>query len=328
MQSVFANMPSNQLLKCESDGPARPLDAAQQSAGQAPEPAHRGGMARLTPALRAVAAGAAALDAVAPGFATEVMLRHFTRPRRKAGRDYRDQLPPGAQRLTLVHRHMQLTGWSWGFAGPAVLLVHGWEDHSGSMLGFVAPLRAMGFRVCVLDTPGHGLSPQATTHLLDTSFALENMARNFGPFDSIVAHSYGAAAACLMLERTPALTPRRLALISPMRDIDQHLHIFADIALLSPARARRLRDRVERLIGCSPDEVCALRAVQGLQVSGLVIHDRHDPVIPHGAGETLAKQLRGARFISTSRLGHRRVLKCPSVLEAVLSHHGVNLARS
>jgi pimeloyl-ACP methyl ester carboxylesterase len=189
------------------------------------------------------------------------------------------------------------------------------------MLGFVDPLLALGYRVCVLDLPGHGLSPQTATHLLDTSLALETMASSFGPFQSIVAHSYGAAAICLALQRRPSLTPKRLALISPMQDIDQHLGIFASIALLSPERISRLRNRVERLLGCPPEQLCALRAVQELDVSALVIHDQHDPVIPHDAGELLARNLRGARFVSTSHLGHRRVLKCPSVLAEVLEHH-------
>ncbi len=282
---------------------------------------HLGGMARLTPALSAVAWGASVLDTIAPRLTTAIMLQHFTRPRRKPGRDYRRMLPPGYQRLTLNHGRLNLTGWAWGDSGPAVLLVHGWEDHSGSMLSFVQPLLNLGYRVLVLDAPGHGLSPQASTHLVDTSFTLESMVCAFGPFESIVAHSYGAAATCLMLERSPGLTPDRLSLISPMQDLNQHLRVFADIALLSPDRAERLRERVSRLIGQSTTEICALKAVRQLEVPALVVHDRHDPVIPHMAGQNLARQLPGARFVSTSRLGHRRVLRCPNVVREVLRHH-------
>lgn len=282
---------------------------------------YRGGMARLSLMLRVFAAGATVLDNIAPRLTTELMLRHFTRPRRKAGRDYRERLPAGHQRLTLSHGRSDLTGWAWGDSGPAVLLVHGWEDHAGSMLGFVEPLLALGYRVFVLDMPGHGLSPQARTHLIDASNALERMLATYGPFESIVAHSYGAAATCLMLERRPALTPDRLSLIAPMQDLDQHLRVFSDIARLSADRAHRLRERVGRLIGRPIDQICALKAVRRLDVPALVIHDRHDPVIPHGAGEKFARNLSDARFISTSRLGHRRVLKCPAVLEEIVSHH-------
>ncbi|MEE4279928.1 MAG: alpha/beta fold hydrolase [Halieaceae bacterium] len=301
------------------------IDAAQnpQALAVAAATDRRGGMARLSPVLRAVAAGAAALDAIAPTLSTELMLRHFTRPRRKPGGDYREQLPDGCQRIELDHDGDTLTGWVWGAgtSGPSALLVHGWEDHSGSMLSFVQPLRRLGYVVYALDAPGHGLSPRVATHLLDTSIALERMVGAFGPFASIVAHSYGAAATCLMIERNPALTPERLSLIAPMQDLDQHLQVFADIALLSPARAARLRDRVEMLIGRPTREICALRAAGRIRVPSLVIHDAHDPVIPVSSGVSIARQLPGARFFPTARLGHRRVLKCQNVLGEILRHH-------
>ncbi|HKK23894.1 MAG TPA: alpha/beta fold hydrolase [Pseudohaliea sp.] len=278
-------------------------------------------MARLAPHLKAVALGARTLDALAPDLATRIMLRHFTRPRRKPGADYRQQLPAGARRLTLDHNGSELAAWCWGERGPSVLLVHGWEDHTGSMLPFVEPLRALGFRVFTLDAPGHGLSQRASTHLLDSSRALECMVLAHGPFDSIVAHSFGATAACLMLSRLPEVQPARMTLLAPMRDMEQHLQVFADIALLSPARADRLRRLVTRTIGMAPGRVCAAEALSGLAMPGLIIHDRHDPVIPHDAGMTLAESWRGATLISTSNLGHRRVLRCPRVLEEVLRLH-------
>jgi pimeloyl-ACP methyl ester carboxylesterase len=290
--------------------------------GRPPAPASgRGGMARLSPQLKAVALGARALDSLAPTLTTRIMLRHFTRPRRKPGADYRHQLPAGARRLSLAHGERELVGWSWGESGPAVLLVHGWEDHSGSMLPFVEPLLALGFRVLAVDAPGHGLSSRGPTHLLDSSRALERVAAAHGPFYSIVAHSFGAAATCLMLSRVPAFQPERLALVSPMRDMEQHLEVFADIALLSPERAARLRQLVTEHIGFAPHEISAIEAIREFRLPGLVVHDRHDPVIPHEAGVTIAECWREASLLSTSNLGHRRILKCPRVLEEVLRLH-------
>ena len=293
--------------------------AAGQTADQAGAP-HLGGMARLTPALRAVAAGSAALHAVAPALTTEIMLRHFMQPRRRARRDYRAELPTGAYHLRVPFNNRELTAWAWGFSGPAVLLVHGWEDHAGGMLHLVPELLARGQRVCVLDLPGHGRSARIPTHLVDASFAVEAVIRACGPFDSIVAHSFGAAATCLMLERASAPAPDRLALISPMQDLDQHLQIFATIAGLSPSRAMQLRTRVAQVLGCPTDAVCALRAARTLRLNALVIHDRHDPVIPHGTGQRVAGNLHGARFLSTAHLGHRRLLRCADVITQIVRH--------
>ncbi|MEE4279357.1 MAG: alpha/beta fold hydrolase [Halieaceae bacterium] len=283
--------------------------------------ARRGGMAKLTPTLRALALASQTAYAVAPQLTTRYVMRHFMRPRRKPGYDYRAQLPTGAERLQLPYRGLKLTGWRWGDGGPSLLLVHGWEDHSGSMLGFVEPLLGLGYRVYAFDALGHGLSPRVPTHLLDFSLAVEAIKRAHGPFESVVAHSFGAAATCLSLARAPELRPQKMTLISPMQGIDQHLDVFRDIALLSSERAERLRRMLADQLGMPTEQICALRAIRDLDIPGLVIHDRHDRVIPHDGGERFAREWRGARFISTQRLGHRRVLRCPNVLEEVLSHH-------
>jgi len=278
-------------------------------------------MARLSVGHRALVLATRSLDAVAPELSARVMLGRFVRPRRKRDADYRDRLPPGAQPLSLQHQGKTLTGWQWGQTGPAVLLAHGWEDHSGSLLRFVQPLRAMGYRVLCLDAPGHGLSPAGDTHLLDCSQALEAMTRAHGPFDSIVAHSFGATAVSVMLARSPGLAPSRLVLIAPMRDMEQHLEVFADIAGLSSERTERLRGLVATHIGCPPRALSAVQAIRQLEAPGLVVHDRFDPVIPYAVGASLAQSWRGARLISTENLGHRRVLACPQVLDAVLDLH-------
>jgi pimeloyl-ACP methyl ester carboxylesterase len=286
-----------------------------------PTSRHRGGMARLSLGHRALVLATRSLDAMAPDLTSRVMFNRFLRPRRKSGADYRSRLPAGAERLNLRHQGQVLTGWRWGQTGPAALLAHGWEDHSGSLLGFVEPLRARGYRVFALDAPGHGLSPGSATHLLDCSLALEAMVRAHGPFDSIIAHSFGATAVGVMLARSPRLAPSRLALISPMRDMEQHLEVFADIASLSPARTDRLRHLLTTHIGCAPRTLNAEVALHGLKVSGLVVHDRFDPVIPYAVGSSLARAWPGARLVSTENLGHRRVLACPGVLDAVLNLH-------
>tara|TARA_Y100001933_G_scaffold131604_2_gene131217 strand:+ start:5619 stop:6560 length:942 start_codon:yes stop_codon:yes gene_type:complete len=297
---------------------AKPGAARAAPAEKAPD---KGGMARLSPALRAVALASRALDTLAPEVTARLMLRHFHRPRSRYRYDYRRLLPPGAERLRLRYRDLDLTGWRWGRQGPAALLVHGWEDHSGSMLPLVAPLRHRGYQVFALDAPGHGLSANAATHLLDCSRALELMVRTHGPFESIVGHSFGATAAAILLSRVPTLCPQRMTMVSPMRDIEQHLEVFADIALLSPARTARLRRLLISTLGEPLSSLSATAAAGRLRIPGLVIHDRHDPVIPHSVGATVARNWAGARLVSTRHLGHRGVLKSPQVVTEILGFH-------
>jgi pimeloyl-ACP methyl ester carboxylesterase len=279
-----------------------------------------GKVANLSPTLRAFAVAMRGLDRIAPRLATEWMLQHFLRPRRRRASDYRKCLPEGAERLAVEHRGQQLTGWSWGEKGPAVLLVHGWEDHSGAMLSLVAPLRERGYRVVALDAPGHGLSPSMATHLVDTGAALAALMAQCGRFEGIIAHSYGAAAIAILLDRQPQWTPDHLTLVSPMQDIRQHLAIFAGIAGLSLAGWNRLQHRVQDLLGRALGEISTLAAAAQLRAPGLVVHDREDPLIPYVVSARIAARWRAAELVTTCGLGHRRTLGCPDVVHEILNH--------
>jgi pimeloyl-ACP methyl ester carboxylesterase len=189
---------------------------------------------QLTWPLKLFVAALNGLDRLAPNVSTHLMLSKFVQPRRKKDCSYESRLPDGARRLAVQHNSQSLTGWAWGDSGPAILVLHGWESHTGRMLPLIKPLLAQGYRVFALDAPGHGLSPQARTHLLDVGEAIRAMMTQHGPFYGVIAHSFGAAATAVLLARHPELMPEKLVLLSPMRDLDQHLDIFARIAQLSP----------------------------------------------------------------------------------------------
>lgn len=279
-----------------------------------------GKVARLSPALKAFTTAMRGLDRIAPRLTTELMLRQFVRPRRRRACDYRDCLPAGARQLVVEYRGETLTGWCWGEHGPTVLLVHGWEDHSGAMLSLVKPLRERGCRVVTLDAPGHGLSPGMATHLVDTGDALAALMTQFGRFEAVIAHSYGAAATANLLARQPEWMPDHLTLVSPMQDIRQHLAIFAGIAGLSLTGWNRLQQRVQELLGEPLDDISTLQAAGRLCAPGLVIHDREDPLIPYVVSARVAERWHAADLIATQGLGHRRTLGCPDVVREVLNH--------
>jgi len=287
-----------------------------------------GKVARLTPMLKAYTGAIRGLDRLAPGLTTQLLLKLFVRPRRRRGRDYRDNLPAGAQRLAIDYRSQSLTGWCWGRRGPTVLLVHGWEDHSGTMLKLVNPLRERGYRVLTLDAPGHGLSPAMDTHLIDTSDALAAVLEQSGGCSAIIAHSYGAAATALMLARLPQWMPQHLTLVSPMLDILQHLAIFAGIAGLSPDGWHRLQRRVGERLGQPLESISTLDAAVQLQTPGLIVHDRNDPLIPYAISARLAECWSSGELLATQGLGHRRILSCARVVDEILDRMDVNLSTS
>lgn len=280
----------------------------------------KGDVTQLSWSLRIFVAALKTLDRIAQATAARLMLTKFVTPRRKRDFNYTDQLPEGGRRISVVHNLTQLTGWTWGETGPAVLLIHGWEGHTGRMIPLIRPLLQAGYRVFTLDAPGHGLSPATKTDLLDVGRAIQATMEQIGEFYGVIAHSFGAAATTIMLGREPKLMPKKLILLSPMRDLQQHLDIFASIAQLSPQGKERVSELVEKRVGLPFEMVSAVEAVQAFRTPGLVILDRDDPLIPYEAGATIAYNWYGTRFISTEKLGHRQGLNNADVMKCILNY--------
>lgn len=282
----------------------------------------KGDVTQLSAKLRLFVAAMQVMERVAPSVVTNMMLDKFLSPRRKKDSDYTDRLPAGAQRLSVNHGDLELTAWAWAGDGPSLLVVHGWESHTGRMLPLIKPLVAQGYRVVALDAPGHGLSPAAQTDLLDVSYAVQAALTQHGPFDGVIAHSFGAAATAVALARAPHLTPEKVILLSPMRDLEQHVEIFANIAQLSSAALDRLKARIAARVGLPLAQCGALEAVRAFTRPGLVIHDRDDLLIPYTVGQSVAQNWAGSQFISTEKLGHRRGLGHTAVLSHLFAYLG------
>ena len=58
-----------------------------------------------------------------------------------------------------------------------------------------------------------------------------------------------------------------------------------------------------------------------------MIHDQDDREVPLPHGERLAAAWPGARLVTTTGLGHRRILRDPAVLDAVVAELAAGLPR-
>ena len=240
------------------------------------------------------------------GFIAGRMLR----PRRGT-RTLQPEAVAGARLLRIAHGEHHLNAYLWGTQGPLVLLVHGWEGWIDDMGAFVPPLRRAGFSVAALELPAHGQSALQATDVHDIAAALHSFAayadRELGRLHAVIAHSLGAAATVKFLTRCSTALPR-VSLIAPGGELAAELQRLSQQLALPPACVAALRQRLEAHYGLAIEDCSSRRLAAQLQVPALVVHDRHDHLVPFAEGHALARQLRGARFIATDGLGHHRIL--------------------
>jgi len=234
------------------------------------------------------------------------------------------ELPEGGQPFEVGLEDITVRGHFWG-NGPVVYLVHGWGGRGGQLAAYVEPLTAAGYRVVLFDFPSHGDSDEGVAGRRRTSGrefgrALDEVFARFAfePAHAVIAHSMGTISTYLTL-RHGWLRTSRLVLLAPMVEAESLLDGFQAALGFGP-RTRRAFDReVDRFVGLPVKEFDA-RVLAGHvdPRPTLVIHDEGDPQTPYADAAAFAAALPETRFITTTGLGHRRILRDPAVVAEVL----------
>jgi pimeloyl-ACP methyl ester carboxylesterase len=255
------------------------------------------------------------LARLAPGLAARAALVLFFTPRgRRRSRRAKTFLAEG-RRFDVSVDGRRVAGWSWGH-GPNVYLVHVWGGLGGQMAAFGPPLVANGFRVVAFDAPGHGASQGRRSSIVHFARALRAIASREGPAHAVIAHSLGAAATVHAL--TQGFQFARGVFVGPTQGPRDWANRFREQLGIPSHVMDSMRERSERWLGTSWDEFDVPRIAQTQAARLLVFHDRHDVEVPWEEGATIAAAWPGAQLVTTTGLGHRRILRDREVVgEAV-----------
>lgn len=263
-------------------------------------------------ALRVLRAYYGALGAVSPTLAEwRLVDRFFTprRPNRRAG-----GAPAGEEKRIIHSTEGALAVYERG-AGPAVLLVHGWEGTAADLAPIADAVVAAGFRAVSVDLPAHGASEGRRASLPVFVRALRAVADDVGPPAAVVAHSLGGAAATLALR--DGLHADRAVLLAPPLEPLVYLRRLAEAMGLPHARFDGLVRRTEARAGVAMHTLNAAEAARALAIPALVFHGQDDREVPFEHGCRIARAWPGARLVPLRGLGHRRLLRAPRVIDAV-----------
>jgi pimeloyl-ACP methyl ester carboxylesterase len=253
-----------------------------------------GGLQRVTPATAALCAE-----------------RLFFTPARERTSARARALLASGRRFDVRFGPSGLAAWTWG-SGPAVLLVHGWSSRGAHLGAFVPPLIAAGYSVVAFDAPAHGDSPGRTTTIPQMAAALREVARVVGDVHGLVAHSIGGPVSSLALR--DGLRARRVVFLAPAAEPSLFTQRFGERLGLGPLVVRGLRERAERRVGLSFEQLDLRALAPTMTTPLLVLHDREDDEVPWSQGAAIAERWPGARLVTTTGMGHRRILRDPDVV--------------
>lgn len=264
--------------------------------------------------VRFLSKGIKVLDQAWPALAERAAARLFFRTPRPVRSGPAHEAPRSRRR-----RIAGLAAEEWLPPGPlsdpsgTVLLLHGWGGRRAQLRGFAAPLVAAGLRVVAVDAPGHGESAGRTLSLPAYARAIAAVGRELGPLAAVVAHSFGGPATALALQ--DGLRAARVVLIGAPAAPDRWFEAFCEQLDLTPSLRQRFLARVELQLGRPMAALGIENLAEALSVPLLLIHDRGDREVPFGDAERYLRAAPHAELLATERLGHRRILRDPRVVE-------------
>ncbi len=260
----------------------------------------------------------AGLERVAPRGGGRIAASLFTTPRRHRTPDWERELRLSARtRRTRGDLHT----WEWGPAtGEPIVLLHGWEGRGTQLGKFAEPLIAAGHRVVALDGPAHGRSGGKRAHPIAFAEALLALQAEVGAFRGVVAHSMGGASTAIALHR--GLIAERVVLLGAPASLADVLDRFATFVGIEGRVAKHMRERLAEVTGARADEVDIRVTGVRLKAAALIVHDRHDAEVPVSDGRVIADHWPKATYLEVDVGGHRRMLKSPEVIAAVVAFMG------
>lgn len=207
---------------------------------------------------------------------------------------------------------------TWG-EGPTVLLMHGWGGARAQMTGFVEPLLAAGYRVVAYDQPAHGESDGKTTNLLEIAPTMDLIAQRAGPFQTIIAHSFGTLITSYALVERSFPPPARLVYFGAFNQLLESLPRFQVQAGVSDEIMDGFRAMLYENFGQDVLEAITNESLTPrIHIPALMFHDVADNVTPVEDSRAIAQVWKQAQFVETEGLGHRGALQSRSIHEQVV----------
>ena len=274
------------------------------------------------PGLGVAAVGTAlnVASRLAPRSTGRLALQLWRRPGKAAGvRPEERAVHDAASTSVVEHASTRVAAYAWGDGERPVLLVHGWQARASRFADVITALVESGHTAVSYDAWGHGATPGPVRSIVEHQVVIAELERRHGPFDGVVAHSFGVPVA-LNAARS-GLRADRLVALSGMSDFGYVVDAFCDQLGLEARVNHELRTEIERAYFAGDTDIWERFSAHFLpHREVLVVHDAADRVVHRSQGDLLVEALGDrARLIETSGLGHSRILRDPDVVGEIVA---------
>ncbi len=242
------------------------------------------------------------------------LLSEALTPKRRARQRLAEPLQR-AQQVEVETPSGKIAAWRLG-EGPAVLLVHGWQDDNSLWGPLIHALADIGIASVAFDLPGHGFSTGSNCTPVAASEAIEAVARELGPIDAVVTHSFGGPATGFALMN--GFSVRRVVLVAAPRGRNKGWFRMAEERGIPVEVVHRARELYANDVG--PERANFDLANVASPVETLVLHSMDDDAVEwDDNSQVIAQQWPNAELVLCDGLGHRMIAQDRGVIERIVT---------
>ncbi|PJZ46807.1 alpha/beta hydrolase [Leptospira brenneri] len=251
-----------------------------------------------------------------PMFFGHVAAQYFlSTQKQKPSRKEMDVLTLAEQKEFQENEH-HIQYFHWQGKGETVLLVHGWNGHTGNFSRIIPSLLEEGYNVVGIDLPGHGFSSGKYSNIVLSAKMVRRLTQIIGNPDYIITHSFGGAVATVAQEL--GVSANKLVYIAPPLRLEILRKSFSEYYQLTEEEQDSMRSVLERKVKQPLSSLDLSTAGPKFNNSLLVIHDEDDLEIPFSMGLTVSKAWKKSKLIKTKGLGHKMILRTESVKDEII----------
>lgn len=200
--------------------------------------------------------------------------------------------------------------------GPTLILLHGWSGRAMQFRKMAAFLVESGFKVVMIDAPGHGLSEGKRSTIFQFAAAFEAVLNKEMNVKAVIAHSLGAAAVSYSASKGTKI-PAFIVLGAPViaQDI---LQSFSDTINASSLIHDAIRDAAIDIYNERFDDVSMQETFKKVDTPVLSLHGKLDRDVPLTHQAYLIKINPSIDHVIYDDLGHRSILKEAAVFKDIV----------
>ncbi|MBA6154964.1 alpha/beta fold hydrolase [Tenacibaculum sp. S7007] len=205
---------------------------------------------------------------------------------------------------------------SYGYSQKKVLLVHGWAGRSTQLFMIADKLLEKGYMVISFDGPSHGESTGKTTMMPEFLDTIEEINKQFGPFDAAVGHSFGGM--CLLNAIAEDFEIKKLVTVGSADKISEVILNFINNLKVKPIVAKKIKNGFDNQWKTDIDLHSSSVVAKKVTIPTLVVHDSNDGDVPVSSAIQIRQNLQNGKLLITNGLGHTKILRNQKVTSSIV----------